>query len=220
MTLRRSRTASSQSVAPSAGAAEPTTTTPCDVQSAGPPVRMQPLRELSSSKISRNAKRGTRAAQGGFIVVADVKRPPRCAAGQPTQSVLIPETRDHAATQAVCTGSAATFLTHPVFYPVVGGLGRGCRGNNAPHRCCLPWVRVPLCGRGFRDSSKMFDHEGSPRLTLRVNYYSLPLNYASLPLLQEKSGHESECMAGTKPNANERKREWGKVQDCRYFLFF
>ena len=65
----------------------------------------------------------------------------------------------------------------------------------------------------------MFDHEGSPRLTLRVNYYSLPLNYASLPLLQEKSGHESERMAGTKPNANERKRERGKVQDCRYFYF-
>ena len=154
------------------------------------PVSMQPLRELSSSKISRNAKRGTRAAQGGFIVVADVKRPPRCAAGQPTQSVLIPETRDHAATQAVYTGSAASFLTHPVFYPVVGGLGRGCRGHNAPHRCCLPWVRVPLCGRGFRDSTKMFDQEGSPRFTLRVNYYSLPLNSASLPLLQEKSGHE------------------------------
>ena len=89
--------------------------------------------------------------------MTDVKRPPRCASRQPTQSALIPETRDHAATQAVCTGSAATFLTHPVFYPVVGGLGRGCRGKNAPHRS-LPCVRVPLCGRGFLDSGKKFDH--------------------------------------------------------------
>ena len=100
------------------------------------------------------------------------------------------------------------------------GSGVGAVETMPPIVAVCPGCECRCVGADFvRDSSKMFDHEGSPRLTLRVNYYSLPLNYASLPLLQEKSGHESECMAGTKPNANDRKREWGKVQDCLFFIF-
>ena len=65
--------------------------------------------------------------------MTDVKRPPRCASRQPTQSALIPETRDHAATQAVYTGSAARVF----FY------SPGLLSSRGWARAWVPWKECP-----------------------------------------------------------------------------